>query len=172
MPGEAMAGMIRNGLGFAHRPLSLTPQFFATTPRDLLLHEGIRASMFTRSKLGRTLDAAYTYGCDRLVQALAQAVCAPEGIDLRCTHLDTTSLSRRGESVPEPEEQAMTITAGDSTDYRPDVKPAVLARMVSHDGGVPCGRNRWDGHTSDLEVFQERPGRCWRPCRTLPARGI
>jgi hypothetical protein len=27
-PGEAVAGMILNGLGFANRPLSLTPQFF------------------------------------------------------------------------------------------------------------------------------------------------
>ena len=26
-PGEAIAGMILNGLGFANRPLSLTPQF-------------------------------------------------------------------------------------------------------------------------------------------------
>ena len=34
-PGEAMAGMILNGLGFANRPLSLTPQFFASKPLDL-----------------------------------------------------------------------------------------------------------------------------------------
>ena len=34
-PGEAVAGMILNGLGFAHRPLSLTPQFFANKPLDL-----------------------------------------------------------------------------------------------------------------------------------------
>ena len=27
-PGEAVAGMMLNGLGFANRPLSLTPQFF------------------------------------------------------------------------------------------------------------------------------------------------
>ena len=27
-PGEAMAGMILNGLGFANRPLSLTPAVF------------------------------------------------------------------------------------------------------------------------------------------------
>ena len=27
-----MAGMILNGLGFANRPLSLTPQFFANKP--------------------------------------------------------------------------------------------------------------------------------------------
>jgi|SRR5438876_3619160 len=31
-PGEAMAGMILNGLGFTNRPLSLTPQFFANKP--------------------------------------------------------------------------------------------------------------------------------------------
>ena len=31
-PGEAVAGMLLNGLGFANRPLSLTPQVFATPP--------------------------------------------------------------------------------------------------------------------------------------------
>jgi transposase len=40
-PGEAVAGMILNGLGFANRPLSLTPPFFANTPLDLLFREGI-----------------------------------------------------------------------------------------------------------------------------------
>ena len=52
-PGEAVAGMILNGLGFAHRPLSLTPQFFANKPLDLLFREGIEAEMFNRFKLGR-----------------------------------------------------------------------------------------------------------------------
>jgi Domain of unknown function (DUF4277) len=33
-PGEAVAGMLLNGLGFAKRPLSFTPQFFANTPLD------------------------------------------------------------------------------------------------------------------------------------------
>ena len=32
-PGEALKGMILNGLGFANRPLSLTPQFFAHKPQ-------------------------------------------------------------------------------------------------------------------------------------------
>ena len=31
-PGEAVAGMILNGLGFAHRPLSFTPQFLPVNP--------------------------------------------------------------------------------------------------------------------------------------------
>jgi transposase len=155
-PGEAMAGMILNGLGFANRPLSLTPQFFANKPLALLFHEGIRASMFNRFKLGRTLDEAYTYGCDLLFHALAEAVCAQEGIDLRFNHLDTTSFSLSGEYVPEHDEQAISITYGYSKDHRPDLKQAVLELMVSQDGGVPFGSKSWDGNTSDIEVFQKR----------------
>jgi transposase len=96
-PGEAVAGMILNGLGFANRPLSLTPQFFASKPLDLLFREGIAAEMVNRFTLGRTLDEAYTYGCDRLFQELALAVWAQEGIDLRFHPLDTTSFSLSGE---------------------------------------------------------------------------
>ena len=68
-PGEAIAGMILNGLGFANRPVSLTPQFFANKPLDLLFREGLCAEMFNRFKLGRTLDEAYAYGCDLLFHA-------------------------------------------------------------------------------------------------------
>jgi len=45
-PGEAIKAMILNGLGFANRPLSLTPQFFAGKPLDLLFRPGVEASMF------------------------------------------------------------------------------------------------------------------------------
>ena len=61
-PGEAMAGMILNGLGFANRPLSLTSPFCAHTPLDLLCREGVRAEMLNRFTLGRTLDEVYAYG--------------------------------------------------------------------------------------------------------------
>jgi transposase len=155
-PGEAIAGMILNGLGFANRPLSLTPQFFASKPLDLLLREGIKAEMFNRFKLGRTLDDAYTYGCDLLFQELALAVCAQEGIDLRFNHLDTTSFALSGEYVPDRDEHAITITHGYSKDHRPDLKQAVLELMVSQDGGVPLVSKSWDGNTSDITVFQER----------------
>ena len=155
-PGEAMAGMILNGLGFANRPMSLTPQFFANKPLDLLFREGLCAEMFNRFKLGRTLDEAYAYGCDLLFHERALAVCAQAGIDLRFNHLDTTSFSLSGAYVPESDEQAITITHGYSRDHRPDLKQAVLALMVSQDGGVPVVSKSWDGKTSDIEVFQER----------------
>jgi transposase len=59
-PGAAVAGMMLNGLGFAHRPLSLPPQFFANKPLALWCREGLEAALFTRFQLGRTRDDAST----------------------------------------------------------------------------------------------------------------
>jgi len=155
-PGEAVAGMILNGLGFANRPLSLTPQFFANKPLDLLFRAGVEASMFNRFKLGRTLDEVHGYGCDPLFSELALAVCAHEGSEQRFHHLDTTSFSLSGDYVPESDEQGIRITYGYSKDHRPDLKQAVLELLVSQDGGVPLVSKSWDGNASDTQIFQER----------------
>jgi transposase len=96
-PGEAVGGMILNGLGFANRPRSLTPQFFANTPRDLLFRSGVEARLFNRFKRGRTLDEVHGYGCDRLCSERALAVCTQEGMEQRFHHLDTTSVSLSGD---------------------------------------------------------------------------
>jgi len=155
-PGEAVKGMILNGLGFAHRPLSLTPQFFAGKPLALLLRPGVEAAMFNRFKLGRTLDEVNTSGCDLLLSEMARAVCQQEAIDQRFTHLDTTSFSLTGDSVAESDQQAITITHGYSKDHRPDLKQAVLELLVSQDGGVPLVSQSWDGNASDSQIFQDR----------------
>jgi transposase len=154
--GEAIAGLILNGLGCANRPMSLTPQFFANTPLDLWCREGVRAELCNRFKLGRTRDEVYAYGCDLWWSALALAVGAQEGIDRRVNQLDTTSVARTGDDVPEADEHAMTMTPGDSKDHRPELKQAGLALLVSPDGGVPLVRNSWDGQTADTPIFQER----------------
>ena len=167
-PGEAVAGMILNGLGFANRPLSLTPQFFANKPLDLLFRPGIEAERFNRFKLGRTLDDASAYGCDLLFQALAQAICAHEGIDLRFNHLDTTSFALTGKYVPESDEHTIRITHGYSKDHRPDLKQAVLELMVSQDGGVPFVSKSWDGNASDTQVFQQRAEALIRTFKDTP----
>src|SRR5262244_661804 len=168
-PGEAVAGMILNGLGFANRPLSLTPQFFANKPLDLLFRDGIDAEMFNRFKLGRTLDEAYVYGCNLLFEELALAVCTQEGIDLRFNHLDTTSFCLTGEYTPDRDEHAICITHGYSKDHRPDLKQAVLELMVSQDGGVPLVSKSWDGNTSDTRVFQERAEALMSAFKTTPS---
>src|SRR6266699_4735230 len=168
-PGEAVAGMILNGLGFANRPLSLTPPFFANKPLDLLFREGVGAEMFNRFKLGRTLAEIYTDGCDLLCSELALAVCAQDGIDLRFNHLATTSFSLTGEYVPDSDEQAITITHGYSRDHRPDLKQAVLELMVSQDGGIPFVSKSWDGNTSDIEIFQARTQALLTAFKTTPS---
>ena len=50
--GEAVAGMIINGLGFTDRPMTLTPQFFESAPLTSLFREGVQAGHFNRFKLG------------------------------------------------------------------------------------------------------------------------
>jgi transposase len=155
-PGEAIKGMILNGLGFANRPLSLSPQFFANKPLDLLFRPDVTAEMLNRFKLGRTLDEVTTYGSDLLFSEIALVVCRQEAIDQRFNHLDTTSLSLTGDYVPESDQQAIAITHGYSKDHRPDLKQAVLELMVSQDGGVPLVSKTWDGNASDSQIFQDR----------------
>jgi len=58
--------------------------------------------------------------------------------------------------VPDSNEHAIPLTHGSSKDHRPDWKQAVLALMVSQDGGVPFVSKSWDGHASDTPIFQER----------------
>jgi transposase len=148
--------MIMNGLGFSNRPVSLTPQFFANKPLDLLFRPGVRAEMFNRFKLGRSLDDMHLYGCDLMFSELSLSVCTQEGVEVRFNHLDTTSFSLSGDYLPESDEQGITITRGYSKDHRPDLKQAVLELMVSQDGGIPLLSKSWDGNTSDIEVFEER----------------
>ncbi|ETX00983.1 MAG: transposase [Candidatus Entotheonella factor] len=154
--GEAIKAMILGGLGFANRPLSLTPQFFANKPLDLLFRPGVEATMLNRFKLGRTLDKVNTYGSDLLFSEIALAVCQQEAIEPRFNHLDTTSFSLTGDYVPESDQQAIAITHGYSKDHRPDLKQAVLELMVSQDGGVPIVSKTWDGNASDSQIFQDR----------------
>ena len=66
--GEAIAGMILNGLGFSDRAMSLTPQFFANKPVGWLFRDGVSAEHCNRFKLGRSLDKTFSYGCDTFVQ--------------------------------------------------------------------------------------------------------
>jgi transposase len=168
-PGEAVAGMMLNGLGFAHRPFSWTPQFFANKPLALLFREGSEAEMFNRFKLGRTRAAVDAYGCDLLFAARARAICVHDGLDLRFNHLDTTSFALTGEYGPDRDEHAIRITHGSSKDHRPDLKQVVLALLVSHDGGVPCVRKSGDGNTSDTQVFQERAAAWMSAFRDTPS---
>jgi transposase len=155
-PGEAVAGMILNGLGCAHRPLSLTPQFFTNKPLDRRLRPGVRAEMCNRFTLGRTLAEVQADGGALLLSEGALAVCAQDSMEPRGPHLDTTSCSLSGDDVPARDERAIPSTHGYSKDHRAACKPAVFALLVSQEGGGPLVSNSWHGHTSDPQIFKER----------------
>ncbi len=154
--GEAIAGMVLNGLGFSNRPLSLTPQFFENKPLDVLFRPGVQASDFNHYKLGRSLDDAVDYSSELLFTEIASSTCRSESIHLLFNHLDTSSFSLTGEYLPDSDEHAIKITHGYSKDHRPDLKQAVLELMVSQDGGIPILCKCWDGNASDNTVFKER----------------
>lgn len=154
--GEAIAGMILNGLGFTDRPLSLSPQFFENKALGVLFREGVEASYFNRFKLGRSLDAVDAYGCERLFGELAVSVCRQEGVESRFGCEDTTSFSLTGEYLEAEDSHAVVITRGYSKNHRPDLKQMVLEMMVSQDGGIPLLMKCWSGNSDDTTIFQQR----------------
>jgi len=154
--GEAVAGMILNGLGFTQRPMSLTPMFFENKPLDILFRKGISSSHFNRFKLGRALDDLYQYGNEALFSEIALHICEKEGVARQYTHLDTTSFSLTGEYLPDSDENAILITHGYSKDHRPDLKQVVLELAVTQDGGIPFICRCHDGNASDNTVFKDR----------------
>jgi transposase len=155
-PGEAITGMILNGLGFSDKPLSLTPQFFKTKALETLFRTGVTADHFNRHKLGKVLDSAHAYGCEQLFFELSSQSCAQEKIDMRFNSEDTTTFSLTGEYTEDSDEHTIKITHGYSKDDRPDLKQVVHELLVSQDAGVPLMMKSWDGNASDNKIFKER----------------
>lgn len=154
--GEAVAGMILNGLGFSDRPLTLTPQFFENKALNRLFRPGVNAEHFNRFKLGRALDDCHAYGCDLLFAEVSAKICKAEGVDTKFNSLDTTAFALTGDYNVDSDEHTIEITHGYSKDHRPDLKQAVLEIMCSHDGGVPVISKSWNGNASDTKIFRER----------------
>jgi len=158
-PGEAIKGMIMNGLGFSNRPLSLTPQFFTNLPMEHLFRKGVEASHFNRHKLGRTLDQSYAFGCESLFALLSQKVCLSEQVNTRFQSLDSTAYALTGDykkAAESGDDVPIHITHGYTKDHRPDLKQVVQEMIVSQDGGIPLACKNWDGNASDNKIFRER----------------
>lgn len=158
-PGEAVKGMIMNGLGFANRPLSLSPQFFTNLPLEHLFREGVKAEHFNRHKLGRTLDQCFDFGCESLFTLVSQQACELEDVDEKFNSLDTTSHSLTGEYAFDEDgcdENIIKITHGHSKAHRPDLKQVVQEMIVSQDGGIPLACKNWDGNSADTAIFKAR----------------
>jgi transposase-like protein len=73
---------------------------------------------------------------------LLQCAFCATAMDLRFTHLDTTSCALTGAYVPESDAHAIRLTHGDAKDHRPDLKQAVLGRCFRAVDMLPSHRRR------------------------------
>ncbi len=110
--GQAVKAMVLCGLGFTHRPMMLTPQFFSNLAVDELIGPGIKAEDLNRHKLGRTLDALSEKGIEGIFSVLASKACAISAIDRSAQSLDTTSFSVTGEYDVDTDTEAVRVCHG------------------------------------------------------------
>ena len=160
--GEAVKGMIMNGLGFSNRALSLSPQFFENVPTELLFRKGVKAEHFNRHKLSRTLDKCFDFGCESLFSKISYNACKIENVDKTFNSTDTTNYSLSGsynvsdEALNDLDPIPVKITYGHSKAHRPDLKQVAQELMVTQDGGIPILCKILDGNAADTVVFKER----------------
>ena len=154
--GEAIAGMILNGLHFISKPLMLTPKFFENIPLEQLIRDGITPEHFNRHKLGRVLDNVAGYGTEKLFGQIALKACSIEKINMKFAHADTTSYSLTGEYDSDSDTEKLLITHGHSKDMRPDLKQVMQELITSQDGGIPFATKAWSGNASDSVILRER----------------
>lgn len=155
--GQAVKAMVLNGLGFAHRALYLTPQFFRDKPVDRLIGEGVEAKHLNDDVLGRALEAIYEYGPDVLYPQLVAPALSQLGLSSRFGHLDTTSFHTEGRynSDEKAEEGVIHITKGYSRDHRPDLNQVVLQLICERQAGIPLWMQPLSGNSSDQNSFRE-----------------
>ena len=154
--GQAVKGMILNGLGFANRALYLTPQFFSDKPVEQLVGEGITAEHLNDDVLGRALDAIYDYDPNILYPQLAAPAVEHLGLLSRFGHLDSTGFHTDGQynCNEEPQEGVIRITKGYSRDHRPDLNQVVLQLICERQAGIPLMMETLSANNSDKTSFR------------------
>ena len=155
--GQAVKGMILNGLGFTHRALYLTPLFFRDKPVDRLVGEGIEAEHLNDDVLGRALDKIYDYGPEALYSQISTLAIKRLELSSPFVHLDSTSFHVDGvyNSGGEAEEGVIHITKGYSRDHRPDLNQVVLQLICERQAGIPIMMETLSGNNSDKTSFRD-----------------
>ena len=162
--GTVVKSILINGLGFVSRPLYLFSQFFQDKAIERLLGEGVKPDYLNDDKIGRVMDELYKYGLNDIFIEVVLEVIKKFKIELKYSHLDSTSFHldgeyKRGEDEEEQEEEKIIkerpifIKKGYSRDHRPDLKQCVLDLITSQDGDIPLFVRAGDGNESDKAVF-------------------
>jgi transposase len=150
--GEAVKGMVLNGLRCINQALYLVPRFFQNKPTSRLLAPRVAPKQLNDDALGRALDTLYNYGVTELYSLIAATAAQRLGLAPRFAHLDSTSfhVDGRYNSDKEPEEPVIHITRGYSRDQRPDLNQVMLDLIVEHQAGIPVLMKPLSGNSRDM----------------------
>ena len=152
--GTAVKAMILNGLGFAHRTLYLTPDFFKDKPVEHLLGEGIAASDLHDDCLGDTLDALYKYGVNQLFFDISWEAHQKCDLAIKSKHLDGTTLTVQGKDTDSPDSPLRAVQ-GYNKQGRHHLAQVVLELITNGEGGIPLFMSVHDGNKVDKTLFVE-----------------
>mgnify|MGYP001149354016 CR=1 FL=1 len=158
--GNAVVGLILNGLGFVNKRLYLVSRFFDNKPVDKLLNVSyLKSSHFNDDALGRSLDAIYAFGVSELFALVSSHVVnhlsSNYGLKVTSGQLDNTAFHLHGQAkeLLEKEESVLKITQGYSKDHRPDLVQVGLQLIVENQSGIPLLMKVLDGNQEESQSY-------------------
>lgn len=160
--GNAVVGLILNGLGFVNKRLYLVSKFFESKPVDKLLGVSyLKSEHFNDDALGRGLDAIYEYGASKLYALISsqaiQHLSASYGLKLESGQLDNTNFHLHGSAkeLVQQSEKILEITRGHSKDHRPDLVQIGLQLIVENQSGIPLLMEVLSGNQEESKSYGE-----------------
>ena len=141
--GEAIVGLVLNGLGFVNKRLYLVERFFENKPvNELFGNDYLKSEHFNDDALGRALDKVYEYGVNKLYAQISTAavkyLSTEHGLEVKSGQLDNSNFHLHGrEKELQEAERVLSITYGHSKDHRPDLVQIGLQLMVDSQSRIP-----------------------------------
>jgi transposase len=158
--GQAVKGMLLNGLGLVSSPLYLFSKFFEGKAIEHLIGKGVKTEYFNDDKLGRVLDQLYHRGLNQIFMSVVLEAVKIYQLETNTVHLDSTSFHVHGDYQTDDDEltediepKTIKITYGYSRDKRPDLKQFMMDLICTNHGDVPLWMRIGSGNESDQKQF-------------------
>jgi len=139
-------------------PLYRLERFAESVDTGLLLGRSIPSGAFNDTTIGRSMDAIFDAGTEKLFSQVAfrAAGAFPLDVDMRHTHFDTTSVSVWGDypACEEGDGDHIQVIYGHSKDRRPDLKQFLLKMLCIH-RNIPIIGGCESGNESDKTINNE-----------------
>ncbi len=158
--GEAIVGMILNGLGFTGQSLHMFPQFFANKPLNKLIREGIKPEHLNDKILGRALDELFDLDVSKVYFELAIKVATHLKLPCDALNLDGTGFHVDGRynsdsDLSDEDLNCIRLCKGYSRDHRPDLNQAILLLLTENRAGIPLFMKATSGNVTDKTSFKQ-----------------